>query len=144
MPAALSKFCRVFFNAWGREGVNKGFGHCCWGQAPCETGPWELMAKPIWKDLKEKDSSKAMRCCVQAWERLNIAQACAHPQTWRKIHYVTSHFPLEDGAWIYTAGPRISPVLHTHTLWSAVPRSESLQSKPGQMRFFSAPVSAAP
>lgn len=123
------KLCRVSFNAWVTEGVNRGSVHCCWGQALCETGPWELMAKLMHKDLKEKDSSKAMRCCVQAWEKLHIAQAHAHPQPWRKINYIIYNFPLEEGAWIYTAGPRISPLLHTHTLWSAMPQSESLQSR---------------
>lgn len=45
------------------------------------------MAKLMRKDLKEKDSSRAMRGWLQAWERLHSIQAHAHLQPRRKINY---------------------------------------------------------
>lgn len=98
------------------------------------------MAQLLGKGLKEKDSSKAMRCCMQAWKRIHTVQAQAHPQPRRKINYVIYRFPLEEGACIYTTGPRISPLLCAHTLCSDMLRSESLQSRSGRVKFFSAPV----
>lgn len=73
-------------------------------------------------------------------ERIHVVQAQAHPQPWGKLNYVIYHFSLEEGACVYITGPRISPLLHAHTLWSDTPWSESLQSRSGQVWFFSAPV----
>lgn len=53
------------------------------------------MAKLMGKDWKK---SKAVRHCVQAWERLHIAQAWACPQPWRKMKHLIYNFPLEKSA----------------------------------------------
>lgn len=40
-----------------------------------------------------------------------------------KENYVVYQHSLEEITWIFTTSPRISPLLHTHTLWSAMPPS---------------------
>lgn len=81
-----------------------------------ETGPWELMAKLTQKDLKEKDSSRAMRGWLQAWERLHSIQAHAHLQPRRKINCCLSTPSRKEYLDLYHRPQDFSPAPYSHSL----------------------------